>query len=70
VYCVQALSQKEAERASLTEKILSLQQDLAIADMEVERMQREALSKQEQDKVKIWQGHPGHGQLICAVHVI
>lgn len=44
---------KEAEKAVLTEKLASLRQDLATADMEMERMQREALSKQEQDKVKI-----------------
>lgn len=46
------MSQKEAEKASLAEKIAALQQDLATAGMELERMQREALSKQEQDKVK------------------
>lgn len=52
VCCDQALSQKEAEKAALTEKLAALQQDLATAGMETERMQREALSKQEQDKVK------------------
>ncbi len=52
VCCDQALSQKEAEKAALTEKIAALQQDLAIAGMELERMQREALSQQEQDQVK------------------
>lgn len=52
VCCDQALSQKEAEKAALTEKIAALQQDLATAGMELERMQREAVSKQEQDKVK------------------
>lgn len=51
VCCEQALSQKEAEKAALTEKIAALQQDLATAGMELERMQREALSKHEQDKV-------------------
>ncbi|AWP11438.1 putative rootletin-like [Scophthalmus maximus] len=46
----QALSQKEAEKAALTEKLTVLQQDLAIADMELERTKREAHSKHEQDK--------------------
>lgn len=52
VCCNQALSQKEAEKAALTEKLTVLQQDLAIADMELERTKREAHSKHEQDKVK------------------
>ncbi|XP_034736357.1 rootletin [Etheostoma cragini] len=46
----QSLSQKEAEKAALTEKLAALQQDLATAGMELECVQREALSKQEQDK--------------------
>lgn len=45
------MSQKETEKAAITEKLVALQQDLAIADMKLEHMQREALSKQEQDKV-------------------
>jgi len=55
----QALSQKEAEKAAITEKLAALQQDLATAGMELECMQREALSKQEQEKVKIRQRHIG-----------
>ncbi|XP_013866473.1 rootletin isoform X2 [Austrofundulus limnaeus] len=46
----QALFQKEVEKAALTEEIAALRQDLATAGVELERMQREALSKQEQDK--------------------
>nr|XP_054604928.1 rootletin [Nothobranchius furzeri] len=46
----QVLSQKETEKAALSEEIASLQQDLATAGMEMERVQREAFSKQEQDK--------------------
>ena len=52
VCCDQALSQKEAEKAALTEKLAALQLDLATAGMEHECIQREALSKQEQYKVK------------------
>lgn len=51
VCCDQAMSQKEAEKAAVTEKLVALQQDLATADMKLEHMQREALSKQEQNKV-------------------
>lgn len=49
----QALSQMEAEKAVLTEKLASLREDLATAEMDMERLQRESLRKQEQDKVKI-----------------
>lgn len=49
----QALSQMEAEKVVLTEKLASLREDLATADMDMERLQRESLRKQEQDKVKI-----------------
>ena len=52
VCCNQALSQKEAEKAALIEKLANLQQDLATADMELEHTKREAHSKHEQDKVK------------------
>ena len=52
VCCDQALSQKEAEKAALTEKLAGLQQDLATAGMEKEHTRREALSKQEKDKVR------------------
>lgn len=62
VCCDQALSQKEAEKAALTEKLAALQQDLATAGMELECMQREALSKQEQDKVK-------YGRITCSLHI-
>lgn len=62
VCCDQALSQKEAEKAAVTEKLAALQQDLATAGMELECMQREALRKQEQERVKIRQGHIGSGQ--------
>lgn len=50
--CNQALSQKEAEKTALTERLTALQHDLVTKDMELECMQRDALSKQEQDKVK------------------
>ncbi|KAF3835741.1 hypothetical protein F7725_028299 [Dissostichus mawsoni] len=46
----QALSQKEAEKAALTEKLGALQQELATAGMKLECMQREARNKHEQDK--------------------
>ncbi|MED6266669.1 hypothetical protein CHARACLAT_004383 [Characodon lateralis] len=46
----QTLFQQEAEKAALTDKIASLQQDLALASMGMERIQREVLSKQEQEK--------------------
>lgn len=49
----QALSQMEAEKAVLTEKLASLREDLATAEMDMDRLQRESLRKQEQDKVKI-----------------
>lgn len=52
IFCEQALSQKEVEKAALMEKVAALQQDLAAEGMELECMQREAMSKQEQDKVK------------------
>lgn len=52
IFCVQALSQKEVEKAALMEKVAALQQDLAAEGMELECMQREAMSKQEQNKVK------------------
>lgn len=55
-HCCQALFQKEVEKAALTEEIATLRQDLAAAGMELEHAQREALSKQEQDKVKMSQG--------------
>lgn len=51
VCCGQALSQKEAEKVALMEQLAAQKQDLATAGMERERIQREALSKQEQDKV-------------------
>lgn len=47
----QALSEKEAEKAALAERVLMLQQDLEAGSLEVERMHRDFLSKQEQDKV-------------------
>lgn len=59
VFCDQALSQKEAEKAAVMERVAALQQDLATAGMELERTQREALSRQEQDKVKTWHCHIG-----------
>ncbi|XP_063747285.1 rootletin [Eleginops maclovinus] len=46
----EVLSQKEAEKAVLTEQLAALQQELATACMELECMQREARSKHEQDK--------------------
>ncbi|KAK3557445.1 hypothetical protein QTP70_026623 [Hemibagrus guttatus] len=46
----QALYEKEAEKAALAERILMLQQDLEAGTLEVERMHRDFLSKQEQDK--------------------
>ena len=52
ICCAQALSQKETEKAALKEKIVFLRQDLDRADMEMERMQRETVSQQKQDKVK------------------
>lgn len=55
VCCDQALSQKEAEKAALMEKLAALQQDLAAAGMEQERVQREALGKTQQEKVTIGQ---------------
>lgn len=42
----------EAEKSGLTEKLATLKQDLATADMELERVKREAHSKQQQDKVQ------------------
>lgn len=46
---------KEAEKAALAERILMLQQDLEAGALEVERMHRDFLSKQEQDKVNVEQ---------------
>uniref|UniRef100_A0A3P8URD3 Ciliary rootlet coiled-coil, rootletin family member 2 n=1 Tax=Cynoglossus semilaevis TaxID=244447 RepID=A0A3P8URD3_CYNSE len=46
----QALSQKEAEKAALTERFTALQHDLATAHSELEHTKRESLSKHEQDK--------------------
>lgn len=48
----QALSEKEAEKTALTERILALQQEIEITAMETERQRRDFLSKQEQDKVQ------------------
>lgn len=47
----QALSQKEMEKTALSEQVVGLQQEVASAGMELERTKREALCKQEQDKV-------------------
>ncbi|MGH0153127.1 UNVERIFIED_CONTAM: hypothetical protein FKN15_033381 [Acipenser sinensis] len=46
----QALSLKESEKMLLAEKLANAQQNLASITMEMERMRREALSCQEQDK--------------------
>ncbi|XP_072540199.1 uncharacterized protein crocc2 isoform X4 [Salminus brasiliensis] len=46
----QALSEKEAEKKALTERILTLQREIEMNAMETERMRRDFLSKQEQDK--------------------
>ncbi|KAM8874513.1 uncharacterized protein crocc2 isoform 2-T2 [Spinachia spinachia] len=46
----QALSQKEAEKAALMEKTAALQQELAAAGMELECVQREALSKTQRER--------------------
>lgn len=59
VFCDQALSQKEAEKAAVMEQVAALQQDLATAGIELERTQREALNRQEQNKVKTWHCHIG-----------
>lgn len=48
----QALSEKELEKTALSEQVATLQQEVASAGMELERSKREALCKQEQDKVK------------------
>lgn len=56
----QALSQKEGEKAALTERLAGLQQDLETARLEMERGRRDALSLHEQDKVG---NHDGWGQL-------
>lgn len=40
------------EKMTLSEQIVKLQQEVASANMELERTKREALFKQEQDKVK------------------
>lgn len=56
----QALSQKEGEKATLTERLADLQQDLETAGLEMERGRRDALSLHEQDKVE---NHDGWGQL-------
>lgn len=47
----QALSQKEMEKTALSEQVAELQQEVASASMELEHTKREALCKQEQDKV-------------------
>lgn len=47
----QALSQKAAEKAALTDMLASLRQDLATAHMEKEHLQRASLLKQEQGEV-------------------
>lgn len=44
----------EAERAALTERMESLQKDVTRADLEIEHIRRDAVSKQEQDKVPTW----------------
>ncbi|XP_078801637.1 ciliary rootlet coiled-coil protein 2 isoform X1 [Oryzias latipes] len=49
----QALSLMEAERAALTERMESLQKDVTRADLEIEHIRRDAVSKQEQDKSSI-----------------
>uniref|UniRef100_A0AAY5EGY6 Ciliary rootlet coiled-coil, rootletin family member 2 n=1 Tax=Electrophorus electricus TaxID=8005 RepID=A0AAY5EGY6_ELEEL len=47
----QALSEMELEKTALTERILALQCTMETAALETERMRRDFLSKQEQDKV-------------------
>ncbi|KTG34143.1 hypothetical protein cypCar_00000785, partial [Cyprinus carpio] len=48
----QVLSEKEAEKDTLTERIITLEHDIETAALEKDRMRRDFLSKQEQDKVK------------------
>lgn len=47
----QVLSEKEAEKATLNERIITLKRDIETAALEKDRMRRDFLSKQEQDKV-------------------
>lgn len=47
----QVLSEKEAEKATLSERIVMLERDMETAALEKDRMRRDFLSKQEQDKV-------------------
>lgn len=48
----QALSQKEMEKTALGEQVAALQQEVASAGMELERAKREALCREEQNKVE------------------
>uniref|UniRef100_G3W3J0 Ciliary rootlet coiled-coil, rootletin n=1 Tax=Sarcophilus harrisii TaxID=9305 RepID=G3W3J0_SARHA len=47
----QALSLKESEKTALSEKLLGTQQSLATMSMDLERQKRDALTRQEQDRV-------------------
>lgn len=49
--CLQALSQKEAEKNLLLEKLNESQRELALARSETDRVKLDALHHQEQDKV-------------------
>lgn len=46
------MSQKKAEKATIMEQSLALQQDLTSAGMKLEHVQREAPSKEQQHEVK------------------
>ena len=48
--CFQALSLVEQEKSTLAEKLANSQHDLGSANLEYERLKRDALGKQEQDR--------------------
>ncbi|KAM9831297.1 uncharacterized protein crocc2 [Neosynchiropus ocellatus] len=49
----QELTQMEAEKAAIVQKLVGLQKDLTTSRMELERTQREGLSRQEQHKNEV-----------------
>ena len=51
VVVLQALLQKEGEKAALVERLQGVQQDLVSAGLDLQRTRREAQSRLEQDKV-------------------
>lgn len=51
--CYQALSLVEQEKSTLAEKLANTNRDLAAGNLEYDRLKRDALARQEQDRANI-----------------